>query len=150
MKIYVKRKIAAAHWLPYYVGPCQNLHGHTWLAEVWLEGEVNPKTGMVVDFKKVKDIIDVYDHKCLNDFLNNPTVEHLVQLILERLQSQLGLQNVRVRVWESDDAYAEAQIYESAKVTGVVSWPFHSQAHFAFPPTSPLGGSNDVPGEWNL
>lgn len=107
IKLYVRRKIAAAHFLPGYPGKCKNMHGHTWLIEVWLEGEVDPETGMVVDFKKVKGIIDYHDHRVLNETLLSvyqpPTAENLAQSLLYDIPFCY-----RVRVWESEDAYAEA------------------------------------------
>ena len=106
MKLYLKRKFAAAHYLPDHPGKCRNSHGHTWLAEVWLEGKIDPKTGMVVDFDEVKRVIDTCDHCRLNDVLPQkylpPTAENLVKYFLEHIREAY-----RVRVWESEDAYAE-------------------------------------------
>lgn len=106
VKLYVKRKIAAAHFLPGYDGPCSRMHGHTWLIEVWLEGEVDLETGMVVDFKRVKNRIDAFDHCVLNEQLPEdylpPTAENLAMFLLDYVPYA-----VRVRVWESEDAYAE-------------------------------------------
>jgi len=66
-----------------------HLHGHTWKVEVWLEGEVDPETGMVVDFGEVKYQIDLLDHTTLNwvlpvEFLP-PTAENLVKYFLENV-----------------------------------------------------------------
>jgi queuosine biosynthesis protein QueD len=99
--LYISRKIAAAHYLPEYEGNCSRMHGHTWKIEVWLHGEVQ-SDGMVVDFREVKDVIDELDHKCLNDVLPNPTSENLALYLLEKVPYCR-----QVRVWESDDAYAE-------------------------------------------
>lgn len=106
LQLYIKRKFAAAHFLPGYPGSCSQMHGHTWLAEVWLEGEVDPKTGMVVDFKKIKDVIDYLDHRVLNEVIGlqdymPPTAENLVKYFLRHTGAY------RVRVWESDDCFAE-------------------------------------------
>jgi len=106
MKLYVQRKFCAAHKLVGYQGPCGNLHGHTFLVEVWLNGEVSKETGMVVDFKDVKNAIDQYDHTYLNalpDFLHfQPTAE----VIALRLYAKItGVK--KVRVWESDDCFAQ-------------------------------------------
>jgi 6-pyruvoyltetrahydropterin/6-carboxytetrahydropterin synthase len=116
MKLYLKRKFAAAHYLPGHP-KCGGMHGHTWLVEVWLEGEVDPKTGMVVDFGKVKHKIDLLDHPgvALNGVLplkfQPPTAENLVRYFLSKLPDAY-----RVRVWESDNSYAEmwAEENESA------------------------------------
>lgn len=102
MLIYIKRKIAAAHWLPDYSGPCSRLHGHTFLIEVWIEGPLYPATGMVADFKVVKDIIDLLDHRCLNDYIQIPTAENVAKHYFRAIPLC-----VKVRVWESDSCFAE-------------------------------------------
>ena len=105
MELYIRRKFAAAHFLPGHP-KCGGMHGHTWTVEVWLEGDVDPKTGMVVDFGDAKRVIDTCDHVTLNDVLPEefqpPTAENLVKYFLEYIHSAY-----RVRVWESDNAYAE-------------------------------------------
>lgn len=106
MQLYLKRKFDAAHFLPSHPGKCKNLHGHTWLVEVWAEGEVDPETGMVVDFGDMKTVIDFLDHTALNAVLPEeflpPTAENLVKYFLEYITEAY-----RVRVWESDNSYAE-------------------------------------------
>ena len=106
MQIYLKRKFAAAHYLPDHPGKCINLHGHTWKVEVWMEGDVDHLTGMVVDFGEVKEQIDFLDHTSLNESLPlgflPPTAENLVKYFLHYIPKAY-----RVRVWESENAYAE-------------------------------------------
>lgn len=106
VKLYLKRKIAASHYLPSYTGDCSKMHGHSWLVEVWLEGPLFHATGMLVDFRDVKRVIDTCDHCTLNDVLPEaylpPTAEHLAMYFLGTITY-----SVKVRVWESDDAYAE-------------------------------------------
>jgi len=46
-------------------------HGHNYVVEVAIEGEPDPVTGMIVDLKRLKDILEdkvvsVYDHRLLN------------------------------------------------------------------------------------
>lgn len=109
VKLYLKRKIAASHYLPDYAGDCSKMHGHTWLVEVWLEGPVNPTTGMLVDFRLVKNIIDTCDHCTLNDVLPEeylpPTAEHLALYFLDTIPYA-----VKVRVWESDNCMVEVNL----------------------------------------
>lgn len=62
-------------------------HGHNYALEVSVDGPIDPDTGMVIDLKKLKDImrkavIDRVDHTNLNedvDFLRGviPTAENL-------------------------------------------------------------------------
>ena len=70
-------------------GLCNNPngHGHNYVLEVTVKGNVNPETGMVLDLKSLKkiineEIIDKVDHKNLNidvPFLKNviPTAENI-------------------------------------------------------------------------
>jgi len=59
----------AAHYTKGVEGKCMNLHGHTFRVNVEVEGEVDPKTGFVIDFsvlkKIVKEVIEEYDHKVI-------------------------------------------------------------------------------------
>ncbi len=70
-------------------GKCNNPngHGHNYILEVTVKGEINPKLGYLMDLKKLKslimsDIIEKVDHKNLNhdvDFLRGiiPSSENL-------------------------------------------------------------------------
>jgi 6-pyruvoyltetrahydropterin/6-carboxytetrahydropterin synthase len=61
-----------AHALWNYDGACKNIHGHSYRLYVTIVGipikeEGNPKFGMVLDFKDLKDlvnkhVVDVFDH----------------------------------------------------------------------------------------
>lgn len=52
----------AAHMLSNYKGPCANLHGHSYTGIVYLEGDANKDTHMILDFNEIKKVIDKYDH----------------------------------------------------------------------------------------
>jgi 6-pyruvoyltetrahydropterin/6-carboxytetrahydropterin synthase len=41
-------------------GKCSNpnFHGHNYVFETWVEGEINQETGYVIDLKKLKKIIN--------------------------------------------------------------------------------------------
>lgn len=70
-------------------------HGHNYVIEVSVEGKIDPETGMVIDLKKLKDImrqrvVDRVDHKNLNedvDFLRGviPTAENLARAFWREL-----------------------------------------------------------------
>lgn len=78
---------------------CNNLggHGHTYGLEVTVEGEIDPETGYVMDFKALKRIVDEQvvrrlDRRHLNfdvDFLSgqNPTAENIVIGIWGQLEN---------------------------------------------------------------
>ena len=55
-------KFDCAHMLSDYEGKCANLHGHTYHGTVILEGDINPETGMLLDYNIIKDTVDVFDH----------------------------------------------------------------------------------------
>ena len=101
-------------------GKCANRngHGHNYTLEVTLAGEVDPRTGFVVDLKQMKDVIErevisVYDHRHLNlevpDFEHAvPTTENIAVAIWKRLDGKVaGARLHRVRVFETDDLFAD-------------------------------------------
>lgn len=55
-------KFDCAHMLSNYEGKCANLHGHTYHGTVTLEGDIDPETGMLIDYNRIKDIVDEFDH----------------------------------------------------------------------------------------
>ena len=89
----------AAHRLP-RVAPdhkCARLHGHSFVAEVVVEGEVDPHFGWVMDYADIKaafaPLYRQLDHHYLNDIpgLENPTSEVLARWIWDRLKPSLPL-----------------------------------------------------------
>lgn len=95
-------------------------HGHNYTIEVTLEGTPDPVTGMVVDLKLMKDIlnrevIDVMDHRHLNHEVPPfdqvvPTAENVVQEIWHRLEPRLKFPNARLyslRLYETEELYVD-------------------------------------------
>lgn len=70
---------------------CWRLHGHDWTVEASISGEINPQTGMVVDYGEVQsslsEIVKEFDNRHINDMLPGaaPTHEGLATYIRERL-----------------------------------------------------------------
>ncbi|HSB19198.1 MAG TPA: 6-carboxytetrahydropterin synthase QueD [Anaeromyxobacteraceae bacterium] len=101
-RLEVEFYFAAAHRLPRYEGPCFRMHGHNYRLFVVVEGEVDPASGMVADFGKVKEAVQEHvlsrcDHRTLNDFLENPTAENIARWAFEVLEPRLpGLSEVRL------------------------------------------------------
>jgi 6-pyruvoyltetrahydropterin/6-carboxytetrahydropterin synthase len=99
-------------------GKCANVHGHNYVLEVVVAGEIDRASGYVLDLKLLSDVIgrqiirDV-DHKNLNTdvpWLSGrvPTAENLAQAFWERLRPELPDGLLRsVRVWETDKNWAE-------------------------------------------
>jgi len=101
-------------------GKCNNLngHGHNYTLEVTVEGEVDAKTGFVLDLKQLKEVLnrevlDVFDHRHLNkevpEFATQlPTTENIAIAIWRRLDPKLeGAKMHRVRVYETPDLFVD-------------------------------------------
>ncbi|TNE54511.1 MAG: 6-carboxytetrahydropterin synthase [Bacteroidetes bacterium] len=96
-------------------GPCSNLnyHGHNYVLEVWVGGEVNQETGFVMDLKVLAEIIheevkDPFDHRNLNldcpEFANlNPTAENIILVIWKKIRPRIdAAYSLELRLWETD------------------------------------------------
>jgi 6-pyruvoyltetrahydropterin/6-carboxytetrahydropterin synthase len=103
MQIFKVFTFEAAHHLP-NVPPehkCGRLHGHSFRAEIYVNGAVDEQTDWVMDFADIKaafqPLYDQLDHHYLNeiDGLSNPTSENLAKWIWQRLHSVLpGLSKI--------------------------------------------------------
>jgi 6-pyruvoyltetrahydropterin/6-carboxytetrahydropterin synthase len=95
-------------------------HGHNYVLEVTLGGEVDPVTGMIVDLKDVKEIlnrevVDVMDHRHLNHEVPPfdkivPTAENLARNIWERLHPHFNTPQVflrQVRLYETENLFVD-------------------------------------------
>lgn len=98
-------RFEAAHRLPRVPEghKCGRLHGHSYQVDVIVRGEVDPETGMVIDFAEItrawQPLHDVLDHYYLNEIegLENPTSEVLSAWIYRRLKPNLpGLSAIYV------------------------------------------------------
>ena len=63
--IYKEVQIDTSHRLLHYKGKCANLHGHRWKIEVWMEGEPDPATQILIDYSLIKQVIEKYDHQII-------------------------------------------------------------------------------------
>jgi len=89
----------AAHLLPYLpeTHKCRRLHGHSFVVDVVVEGECDPKLGWLMDYADIsaafKPVHDQLDHYYLNEIpgLENPTSENLAAWIWQRLRPRLPL-----------------------------------------------------------
>ena len=99
-------------------GLCNNPngHGHNYVLEVTLSGEVCNDTGMVFDLKELKkltqrEIIDKVDHKNLNvdvDYLKGiiPTAENLAIKFWEILEPKITKGHLHeIKLYESERNY---------------------------------------------
>jgi 6-pyruvoyltetrahydropterin/6-carboxytetrahydropterin synthase len=101
-------------------GKCNNPngHGHNYVLEVTVGGEMDPQTGMVLDLKELKEIMerevmDRMDHRFLNYEVPElagkiPTCENIATVIWQLLEPKIERGRLhRVRLWENTDLYVD-------------------------------------------
>lgn len=100
-------------------GACYNEpgHGHNYMLEVTVSGEVDPRTGMVVnlfDLKRVLlHVLEEFDHKHLNLDLpyfkdQIPTSENIARVLWRKLDVQRDIGRLQsIRLYEDEDLSAE-------------------------------------------
>jgi 6-pyruvoyltetrahydropterin/6-carboxytetrahydropterin synthase len=118
----------AAHHLPNHDGKCRRPHGHTYRMDVTLHGPVHPITpdnegyrrpdeGMIMDFTKLKlivqqELLTHMDHYDLNEAIpaldDVTTAERLAEFCLRVLHNECKLVT-KVRIYETRDSYAEVE-----------------------------------------
>ncbi|MDD0839648.1 6-carboxytetrahydropterin synthase [Curvibacter sp. HBC61] len=82
----------------------RRIHGHTYHAEVFVQGPLNPDTGMVIDLGHLRvhlaGVREQLDHHLLDEVpgLGKPTLENLCAFIAQAL-SGMNPPPSRVRVW---------------------------------------------------
>lgn len=135
-KIGKEYKWEMSHRLPFHTGPCKNIHGHTYKLIIELEGTL-VNDAMVVDYYDVdkifKPIIMQLDHaflcdkddKLIIEFLKEngfkhyimdylTTSENIVSFFIDvatkEFKSYDNLHSLKIRVYETEDAYAERTV----------------------------------------
>ena len=101
-------------------GKCSlpNYHGHNYDIEVKVVGEVDARTGFVMDMKKLSDLVQVnvlerFDHKNLNldteEFKElNPTAENIAIVIYNLLRPHIPAGNdLFIRLYETPRNFVE-------------------------------------------
>ncbi len=99
-------RFEAAHRLP-HVPPdhkCHRMHGHSFVIDVAVAGEVDPRMGWLIDFAEITRVVEPIlleelDHRVLNEVpgLENATSELLCVWIWKRLKPLLpGLAAITV------------------------------------------------------
>ena len=118
MQITTRLEFDAGHRIPNHKSQCRNLHGHRYVLEITLSGDIitqeeTSEDGMVMDFSDVKriareSVVDVWDHAFLVfkgdsmvlDFLNTlpnhktvvfptvPTAENMAAEAFKILKNQ--------------------------------------------------------------
>ena len=97
-----------------------NGHGHNYVVEVTVEGKPDAVTGMVLDLRALKDIlneeiVEPMDHRFLNKEVPPfdriiPTTENIAREIWRRLDGRVSSDGVRlrnVRLYETADLFVD-------------------------------------------
>jgi len=128
-RIYKEVFFEATHRLIHYRGKCFRLHGHQWRVEVWIEGTADERTGIVLDYNCIKEVVGRFDHQVIlnaDDPMaasietfhpvvttpGDPTSELIAALIADMINAEAVRQGLdarvaKIRVWESTSCYAE-------------------------------------------
>ena len=90
MRITRRLEFDSGHRIPDHASQCKHLHGHRYVIEVTLTGDIihaagDPANGMVMDFGEIKRIakehvVDAWDHAFLSYRHDLPVVEFLATL----------------------------------------------------------------------
>src|ERR1700761_1568546 len=119
-EVTVEDTFAAGHYLRNYKGKCENPHGHNYKVLVTLVGEELDASGLLLDFKDLKQVlrpvVNYLDHQMINDLepftTLNPSAENLAKYFYEKTREQLHeMTGGRVRVkdctlYETDTSFA--------------------------------------------
>lgn len=97
-----------------------NFHGHNYVLFVTVKGNIDSKSGYVIDAKLLKriineKIIDKLDHRNLNldvDFLQgvNPTAENLIYHFWQELEKEINNDDrklYKIKLYETENNIAE-------------------------------------------
>ena len=94
----------------------ENYHGHSYVCDVTVTGDIDPATGMIVDLGELDRVLatevrERFDHRNINldvpEFADGelvPTGEELSRFICERVQRALGSRVRVVEVIVAEDA----------------------------------------------
>jgi len=110
MTISKQMEFDSSHYLPNYDGRCANNHGHRFRLEISIRKRVDKRSGMVMDFKILKNIIkqhviNYFDHDLINNYIENPTAENIILWIWEKLMFNGMLKGiVCIKLWETPDS----------------------------------------------
>jgi 6-pyruvoyltetrahydropterin/6-carboxytetrahydropterin synthase len=112
-------------------GKCNNPfgHGHNYVAEIYVSGNVDPATGMIVNLADLdafveREVIEPFDHKSLNKDVAAfgdavPTTENVCIEIFQRLKRFPSAKLERVRIEETGNnsfEYAGEELQDRASI----------------------------------
>ena len=96
-------------------------HGHNFKLEVTVAGEIDERTGMVINLFELKSILNTilenYDHKFLNEDVDAfkkmiPTPENIARVLWGEIEEELHKRDTecklfKVRLYETEDLYID-------------------------------------------
>ena len=98
-------------------GPCSQEHGHNYLLEVTLGGQVDPVTGMIINLYDLKhivtDVLEEFDHKHLNfdvPYFERlvPTTENLALVLWRKFRERPETRDIAaMRLYEGENLWVE-------------------------------------------
>jgi len=99
MKISKQFRFEASHQIQNHLGKCANLHGHSWILTVTVEGPLFLETGMVMDFFDIKScvqpLVNFLDHSHLGSGIHNMShvapSQHLITMGIPDLPTSENL-----------------------------------------------------------
>lgn len=132
MKIAKEFRWEMGHRLPFHKGKCVNLHGHSYMLLLELEGELD-ENGMLIDYYDLKNIVNPIiedldhsfmvhkDDKEVLNFLSkinskkvvvdfHSTAENISLYLFDKLKESMLKKyavKITVRIYETPDDYAE-------------------------------------------
>jgi 6-pyruvoyltetrahydropterin/6-carboxytetrahydropterin synthase len=107
VELTIEVPFCAALRLPNLEGPCQRLHGHDYRLAVTVRGKPDAHTGAIVDFLALRrtveeQVVSKLDHRLMNEVIENPTAEHMVLWIWQKLKDSVPSLS-SVQLWESPE-----------------------------------------------
>ena len=119
-EVTVEAGFSSGHYLRNYRGKCENPHGHNYRVFVTLVGKELDETGLLLDFKLLKQVlrpvVDYLDHQMINDLPPftelNPSAENLARYFYQRTADQLhemtqGRVTIKdATIYETDTSFA--------------------------------------------
>jgi 6-pyruvoyltetrahydropterin/6-carboxytetrahydropterin synthase len=147
-------KFCAGHRLYKHGGKCEHFHGHNYVCDFFVTGETQDSVGRVLDFADLKArckgwLDEYWDHSFLVSHEDdnaiealrmvkpcrlfimpyNPTAENMAKYLLEvvcpKILEGSGSTATRVRIWETDESYAEACL---SPESGALETHYHESA----------------------
>jgi 6-pyruvoyltetrahydropterin/6-carboxytetrahydropterin synthase len=135
-------RFCAGHRLFKHGGKCEHFHGHNYVADFFATGQEQDSVGRIIDFADLKArckgwldehwdhgfLVYEGDHNAIQALSQvipcrmfllpyNPTAENMARYLLEVAAPEFmlgsGSRIVGVRIWETEDSYAEATLSES-------------------------------------